>query len=431
MTGSELAAPGELVIFGANHRSSSVDLRDRIFVSDAQAPAFLAEMVSQGVAQCQIMSTCDRVEIQAVVQSAPVAIAALQVALAQRAGQPLAAISGEFYALTGREALRHLFALAASLDSMIVGESQVLGQVKASHQLAGEAGTMGPELAAMLQAAYGAAKRIRTNTAIARGPVSLATCAVQVAKDIQGDLSRRACLLIGGGDMGALMLEHLSHAGLRHLVVGAATPTRAHAIARPYGCPVVAYEDLESALDSADIVIAAAGTGQNLVTAKMVEGALHRRRRRPIFFIDAAVPGDIERAVHDLDDAFRYDLDDLEAVAQEGRLAREAAAGEAWRLLDEDVAAFLRAQAARGAVPGVVRLRRHFEAARAEILARDAGLSAQEATRLLVNKLLHGPYQVLRTAASDSQGKGADMEGFIERLFDLDEREQEDPGTDQ
>ncbi len=430
MTASAPAAPGGLVILGANHRSSSVDLRDRIFVPDAEAPAFLTALVARDVSQCQIMSTCDRVEIQAVAPSAPVAISVLQAALAQRSGQPLAEIRDQFYALTGPPALRHLFAVAASLDSMIVGESQVLGQVKASHQLAGDAGTMGPELATMLQAAYGAAKRIRTDTAIARGPVSLATCAVQVAKDIQGDLSRRSCLLIGGGDMGALMLAHLSHAGLRHLVVSAATAMRAQAIARPYGCPSLTYEDLDSALDGADIVIAAAGTGQNIVTAKMVDAALHRRRRRPIFFIDAAVPGDVERAVHDLEAAYRYDLDDLEAVAQEGRLAREAAAGQAWRLLDQEVAAFLRAQAARRAAPGMVRLRRHFEAARAEILARGTALSAQEATRLLVNKLLHGPYQVLRAAAGDSQGEDAAMVSAIERLFDLEEREQEDPGTE-
>ena len=359
--------------------------------------------------------------------SAPNAIAAIEDALARRSGQSPAAIGSELYVLTGREALRHLFAVASSLDSMMVGESQVLGQVKASHQLAGEAGTMGPELATILQAAYGVAKRIRTDTDIARGPVSIATCAVQVAKDIQGDLSRRTCLLIGGGDMGALMLEYLTHAGLRHLVVGAATLVRAQAIARPHRCPALSYDDLPAALEAADIVIAAAGTGHNLVTATMVEAALQRRRRRPIFFIDAAVPGDVERSVHDLEAAFRYDLDDLEAVAQEGRLAREAAAGKAWQLLDEGIAAFERGQAARRAVPGVVRLQQYFEMVRAEVLARNTGSSAEEATRLLVNKLLHGPFKV---AASGNEGTAGELEQLIARLFALDAQEQEDPGTD-
>ncbi|MHA1564443.1 MAG: glutamyl-tRNA reductase [Alphaproteobacteria bacterium] len=430
MTISEPATPGQLVILGANHRSSSVELRDRLFVADAEAPGFLADLVRAGVGQCMVMSTCDRVEIQAVASSPPIAIAAIQDALVRRAGQPAAAIASQLYTLTGPEALRHLFAVASSLDSMMVGESQVLGQVKASHQLAGEAGTMGPELAAVLQAAYGAAKRIRIDTDIARGPVSIATCAVQVAKDIQGDLSRRTCLLIGGGDMGALMLEYLNQAGLHQLVVGATTLARAQAIARPYGCPAVSYDDLAPALEAADIVIAAAGTGHNLVTARMVEGALRRRRRRPIFIIDAAVPGDVERAVHDLEAAFRYDLDDLETVAQEGRLAREAAAGQAWGLLDEEISAFHRDRAARRAVPAVVRLQQYFETARSEILAGNTGLSAQEATRLLVNKLLHGPYRVLREAASDNEGCDAEMEHFIARLFALDAQEQDDPGTD-
>ncbi len=426
----EPATPGQLIVLGANHRSSSVELRDRLFVSDAEAPGFLSDLVRAGVGQCLVMSTCDRVEVQAMATSPPAATTAIRDALARRCGQPPAAIAGQLYVLNGHQALRHLFAVASSLDSMMVGESQVLGQVKACHRLAGEAGTMGPELGAILQAAYGAAKRIRADTEIAHGPVSIATCAVQVAKDIQGDLSRRTCLLLGGGDMGALMLEYLNNAGLRHHVVGAATLTRAQAIARPYRCLAVSYDDLPAALAAADIVIAAAGTGHGLITVAMVEAALARRRRRPIFFIDAAIPGDVERSVHDLEAAYRYDLDDLEAVAHRGRVARKAAAGQAWRLLDEEIAAFQRHQAARRAVPAITRLQRYFETARAEILAGKPGLNADEATRLLVNKLLHGPYRVLRDATGVNEGADGEMDDLIAKLFILDPREQEDPGSD-
>ena len=383
-------------------------------------PVFLGELAGSGLKQCMVISTCDRIEIQAVHASPAAAIATVTSALAARAGAAAEDVTSQIYSLVGAAAVRHMFAVAASLDSSVVGEPQVLGQVKASHRSAVGAGTAGPELEAVLQAAYGAAKQIRSETAIALGPVTLATSAISVARDIHGDLARCTALLIGGGEMGMTLLEHFALAGLAGMTVAARTATRAEAMARRHGCGAVTYEALDNALGNADIVIAAAGVGQQLVTKSMVEAALSKRRRRPFFLIDAAIPGDIESGVDRLDDAFYYDLDDLETVAKEGRHGRQDAADRAWQLLDAQVAKFLATRTERSIGPAVLRLQQHFEVARAEVLKRVAGEGAEEATRLLVNRLLNRPFTALREAAADEAERRA-TEAALVRLFGLDD----------
>ncbi len=401
----------QIIVVGADFRSSSADLRDRLFIDDTDAPAFLAHLATAGVAECMTMSTCDRVEVQAAVADPAAGVAAIQTALAARAGVAVAEVAAQTYSHTGTAALRHMFAVAAGLQSMIVGEPEVLGQLKASHRAAGAA--TGSRLEAALQASYAAAKQVRSDTAISRGAVSLAACAVRVAADVHGDLSGAHALLLGGGDMGALMLQHFRQAGLRHLVTAAGAPARAADLARQHAAAAITYDALDDALVTADIVIAAAGLGRHLVTAAMVEAAVVRRRRRPVFLLDAAVPGDIEPAVDGLEDAYRYDLDDLETVARAGHAGREAAAHEAWQIIDAAVAAFIRNDGARRAIPAVRRLRGHFEAAREAVLS-DSSLDAAAATRLLVNKLLHVPSNTLREGSDD-------MRGDALRLFGLDD----------
>lgn len=413
----------QIIVVGADFRSSSADLRDRLFIDDTDAPAFLAGLAAAGVGECMTMSTCDRVEVQAAVSDPAASVTAIQAALAARAGVAHADVAAQTYCYTGTAALRHIFAVAAGLQSMIVGEPEVLGQLKASHRAAGAA--TGSRLEAALQASYAAAKQVRSETAISRGAVSLAACAVRVAADVHGDLSRSHALLLGGGDMGALMLQHFRQAGLRHLVTAAGTPARAADLARQHSAAAITYADLTEALVAADIVIAAAGLGRHLITAAMVEAAVLRRRRRPVFLLDAAVPGDIDPAVDDLEDAYRYDLDDLEKVARAGHAEREAAAREAWRIIDAAVDAFVRNDGARRATPAVRRLRGHFEATREAVL-NDPSLDAAAATRLLINKLLHVPSSSLREAGDDNTAQQA------LRLFGLDDDpSQDDPPGDQ
>lgn len=414
-------APAQYVVVGANHRSSTVTLRDIIFVEDAKVPALLRELGERGFAQALLLSTCDRVEVQGLAADPEAAHGAVAAALAAGAGLDPATLQGQLYRLSAEEAVRHIFAVSASLDSAVLGEPQVLGQVKASHRLAREAGTVGPELEAALQAAYGAAKRVRTETAIAAGPVSIVATAVELAREVHGELAPLAGLLIGTGDMGQLMAEELQRAGLGRLTVAAARPARAEALARQLGAHYTDVATLAATLREADVVIACAGTGRYVVTGEMMEQVLRRRRRRPVYLIDLGVPSDIEPSVNRIDDAYLYDLGDLERVALAGQAGRVEAAEAAWRIIDDEVAAFLRARAGRAAVPALVALRRHFETVRERVLGEAGAADAAEATRLLINRLLHDPSEVLRALAAD-EGEGHERalaERLLRRLFRL------------
>lgn len=413
--------PAGLVVVGANHRSSSVMLRDQLFVDDRAAPEFLAALRRAGIRQGLVLSTCDRVEVQAIHGCLAEATAAVRGALAARAGLDPGELDGQIYSLEGEAALHHVFAVAASLDSQIVGEPQVLGQVKASHRLARTAGASGPELETVMQAAYAAAKRVRSETTIAERPVSVAAAAVQVARDVHGELTERTALLVGGADMGELMAEQLLAAGLGRLLVTAPRLARAEAVAQRFACNVVAFDGFAAELANVDIVLASLGARHYLIGSEMVEAALARRRRRPMFLIDAAVPGDIAPEVDRVDDAFLYDLEDLEQVAMLGRATRQAAAGSAWEIIATEVADFLRGRAERRAVPAVAELREQFEAARRRALDEAEG-DAERATRLLVNRLLHAPSEALREIAGGAaEGERERAERLLRRLFRLGE----------
>jgi len=414
-------APAQYVVVGANHRSSSVELRDRIFVEDAAAPAVLGRLREEGLRQALVLSTCDRVEVQGVAEEPELVHAAVARVLAERAGLEQAVLERQLYLHTDEAALRHIFAVAASLDSAVVGEPQVLGQLKAAHRTARDAGTIGSELEAALQAAYAEAKRVRNETRIAEGPVSIVATAVELAREVHGDLGSLGGLLIGTGDMGQLMAEELLRAGLARITVAAPQAARAEALARQLDGHYTDFATLAVALVEADVVIACAGTGRYLVTGEMMEQALRRRRRRPVYLIDLGVPSDIEPAVNRIDDAYLYDLGDLEGAALAGQASRVAAAEEAWHILDEALALFARARAERGAVPTLVALRRHFEQVREQVLAEIGEGNAAEATRLLVNRMLHEPSEALRAIAAEegSSASRALAERLIRRLFRL------------
>jgi glutamyl-tRNA reductase len=410
-----------LVVVGYGHRTAPAALRDRLFIEHGQMTGFLADLRAAGITQSIALSTCDRVEIQgAAADPAAFMRAVLQVFQA-RHNLTAEELGRDVHYLVGDEALRHIFAVAAALDSQIVGEPQVLGQVKEAHQLARDAGLIGPEIDSALQAAYGAAKRVRSETALGERPVTLASAAVQVARDVHGELAGCAALLVGAGDMGELLVEHFRGAGLKRLTVTGPHAARSEALARQLDCHVAPFEPLLPALGAADIVITAAGTGRFSVTVPMVDAALRQRRRRPMLLLDLGVPADIDPGVEPLDGAFRYDLDDLEHVAMSGRVSRETAATEAWAILDAELAAFARARAGRTAAPAITALRRHFEMQRARVLI-EAGGDAVRATELLINRLLHEPSQTLRRLASEAAVDPAtrrEAERLILELFGI------------
>lgn len=410
----------EPFVIAATRRSSSLALRDRLFIDESAAIDFYHRLTESGVTQAIMLSTCDRVEVQGMAEAPDAAIDAVRVVLAARAGEKQAELAVQLETLTGDEAVRRIFAVAASLESQVIGESQVLGQVKEGHRLATRHGMVGPALESLMQAAYAAAKRVRSETEIAERSVTLASGAVQIARDLHGDLSGSTGLILGLGDMGDLIGGQLRLAGLAGTVLTGPS-RRTEAEARRMGCNFVPFDDLEEALADADIVVTAAGTGRFLITVEGMEQALRRRKRRPVLILDGGVPADVEPAVHDLDGAFVYTLDDLEQVAREGRANREAAAAEAWKIVEAEADGWRRSRAERDAVPTLVSLRNRFEAMRDEILAADPNADAAEATRRLVNRLLHRPSEALRELAAES-GDEAEKQAaarMVARLFGL------------
>lgn len=419
------------IVVGANHRSSSLSLRDRLFVEDAELPAFLARLRVAGIGDAMVLSTCDRVEVVAFHADREAACRVVMALMAERAGVDAAELAGQLYVHWDVEAVRHVFTVTASLDSQVLGEPQVLGQVKAGHRIAREAAMTGSGLEALLQAAYAAAKRVRSETAIGERPVSIAAAAVQLARDLHGDLGRCSGLLIGAGEMGELVAGELLAGGLGDLAVIHPTEARAQASARALNCHFAPYDNLVTRLAAADVVLAGLGRRQYVISADMVTAALRQRRRRPVFIVDAGIPGDVEPAVNRIDAAFLYDLNDLERVAMEGRSNREAEARAAWRIIDAEVAAFLHGRAERKAAPALTRLRAHFEEVRAGALA-DAGGDAERATRLLINRLLHGPSRALRALAAGRLGgeRGAAAFDLAEAARTLDHLFALDAGKD-
>lgn len=424
---------GRALVVGANHRSSSMILRDRLFVEDEAVPFILERLKKCGIEQAIVLSTCDRVEVQAFCEN-PVeneqekARQIIEI-LAEHGELTPSEMDGQTYVHWDREAVRQIFAVTASLDSLIIGEPQVLGQVKVAHRISRQAGMTSTGLESILQAAYATAKRVRTETAIGERPVSIAAAATQLAGDLHGDLNNCTVALIGGGEMGELIATDMLGAGLNKLVATHPTQRRAEESARRLDCHTGVFEDLPSLLIDADIVLSALGRRAQAISADMVNTAITARRHKPVFLIDTAIPGDIDPLVERIEDAFLYTLDDLERVAMEGRAGRENESGAAWLIIDADVGAFVRGRAERTAVPALSKLRGHFDVMRQQALI-DGGGDAEKATRLLINRLLHGPSEQLRQVAADGSGKGAaslqEMEGTIDLLFGLDDERYDD-----
>ena len=409
-----------LLIVGVDHRSAPAGLRDRLLQAAEDLSGRLKEIEASGIAEACILATCDRLEVIALDPDRAQAGAALLALQAGWAGLEC----GEYEAFVvrheGEAALRHLFAVAASLESQVVGEPQVLGQVKESHRLAAGQGLCGAGLGRILEAAYGTAKRVRSETRIAERPVSMAAAALELAGRLHGEASRCTALLVGLGEISEVFADELRAAGIAELTVVHPSLARAEAVAHRWQAHVRPWAELDAALADAEIVVAAAGSGRFSVTAAMLRQALRLRRQRPIFLIDAAVPRDVEPAVASLSGAFVYDLADLEAVVESGRQARESGIEQATAILEEELSAFLAAGAERRAVPLVTALRGHFESVRRDVL-ENGKLDAEAATRLLVNRLLHDPSEALRLTASSAPGDQADLERSLRRLFRIDD----------
>ncbi len=408
-----------LLVVGADHRSAPADLRDALLLAAEDPVARLQEIKASGVEEACLLATCDRVLVVALDDQPEAAARRLMELQARWAELAPGDYKGHAIRHVGATALRHLFAVAASLESQVLGEPQVLGQVKDSHRLAAAHGLLGPALETLMQAAYTTAKRARSETGIAEGPVSMASTGLGLARRLHGDLERCSALMIGLGEMSEVFAEALCSAGVARISFIHPAKERAAALAHRLQANVRPWEELTEALSDAEIVISALGRGDFAVTLAGLKEALRRRRQRPIFLIDAAVPRDVEPAVAALDSAFVYDLADLESATDVGRQGRMDAAEVAWSIVEAELSAHLADSAERRAVPSVTALREHFETVRQEVLA-NGKLDAEAATRLLMNRLLHDPSEALRRTAAQAPGDQAELERALRRLFRID-----------
>ncbi len=427
MAHSPLQASRPLVV-GADHRSSSMALRDRLFIDLSARQGFFERLRRLDIDQAMILATNDRIEILALLDDCDRAAPGITKIMADHAGADPLEIGRHTYVKKDEDAVRHLFAVTAAVEGLVIGDGRILDDVAESHRLAKEAGMSGEGLESMLGAAYRVAARVREETSIGQGAVSIASAAGQVAADLHGDLAHRSGLLIGGGEMGETIMALLLRAGLTNLVVTHPSEARAEAVGRAFDCHVAPIESLGQLLESADIVLSAVSTRRYVISHDMVAAAIKVRRHRPVLLIDTGIPGDIEPSVDALRDAFRYTLDDLERVAREGHSKGALQAGSAWEIVNSEVRRFLEQQTGNEARQAIDRLRRRVDEARAQAL-QEAGADAEAATRHLADALLGDPLARLQRLAEEDAPDGAEareqMLALIKEIYRLEDSEGE------
>jgi glutamyl-tRNA reductase len=412
-------------VLGINHTTAPVSLREKVAFSEDRLLAALRTLRREaGVAEVVILSTCNRTELY---WAGSASGAELSQWLERHHGNNLD-LASSLYVHQEQRAVQHAFSVAAGLDSMVLGEAQILGQLKDAYRAAQEAGSTGPSLNKLFQAAFAAAKRVRSETRIGENAVSLASATVSLARRVYSDLSAHTALMIGAGDMNALAARHFISAGVKGMVIANRTLSRAQALAAELKAHAVGLENLDQELARADIVISCTASLVPLITRSAAEAAIRARRRRPIFMVDLAVPRDIDPAVGDLEDVYLFSIDDLQQLIDENRQQREVAAGGARLVIDEEVARFLAESRAQDAGPAIRALRQQADAIRVQTVEQArrllaAGKSADEVidylANTLTNRLLHTPTHALRQAAESADSGLAEA---ITRLL-IDERD--------
>lgn len=413
------------LVLGLNHRTAPVAVRERLAASDGGLGAVAAQLRAlPEVREAVFVATCNRVEVYAVAASA--GAEQLRLWLEQRA--PGASVRDCLYEHHGAQAIRHMFRVAASLDSMVVGEPQILGQVKEAFGAAREQGAVGPQLHRLLSRAFAAAKRVRSETSIGEGSVSVASVAVDLASQIFGDLAGRRVLLVGAGKMALGAARALGQAGAK-LSVTNRSLEKAEALAQERGGDAHPLNSLPMLLERADVVLCSTGASQFVLTLELIQASLRTRRGRPLFVIDISVPRNVDPRVHDLDGAYLFDVDDLEREVAQALGARGGVLANAEKILEEELRSFEQSQRLDGIVPTVSALRERFHSvAHGELEKALSGklkhLSEQDRKQVeamldaTVNKLLHPPTVALRGRAATD---GAALAELVRELFQLPE----------
>jgi glutamyl-tRNA reductase len=424
-----------LFAVGLSHRTAPVDLREALDFARGGVETALSALVSRGVGrEVVVLSTCNRAEIYAAGDSEATADG-LGRFFSEYHNVPHSRVAEHLYVRRGTEAARHLFRVAAGLDSLVVGEPQILGQVKAAYSTANDRQCTGALTNRLFHSAFAAGKRVRAETALGEGAVSVSYAAIALARKIFGQLNGCSVLIVGAGGMAKLTGIHLQAQQVKHIAIASRTLLPAQSLAKRLEGRAIPWDELDGALAAADIVVTATGASDPVLGRTRIEEVMRPRRSRPLFIIDIAVPRDVEPAVGNLDQVFLYNIDDLRTIVKENLARRGGELDHAEAIVEEEVSRFTSWMQSREIVPTVVALRQRFEAIRQSELVRlepklaglppEARARVDEITRLIVEKLLLTPTEQLKSVSDEAMIVAyADA---LNRLFSL---AQEHPARD-
>ncbi len=421
-----------LVLIGVSHHTAPIELRERVDFSRIGIASAAAELTARaGVSEAVVLSTCNRTELYAASEDAETGLTALTNFLADVHQISLDDLKPHLYTRIDADTARHLFRVAAGLDSLVVGEPQILGQVKDAYTASAEQQCTSAVLNKLFHWSFTAGKRVRTETGLAEGAVSVSFAALALARKIFGDLANLSVLILGAGEMAELTATHLAAQRVQKILVASRTAPHAEALAERAGGTAVPWAEFPGALASSDIVVTATGSPTPILTADDISAAMKARRSRPLFIIDIAVPRDVDPNAGNIEQVFLYNVDDLQGIVNENLTRRTAEVEQAEGIVGEEVSQFMAWLGSRGAIPTVVALRQRFEAIRQAELRRlepklaslppEARARVDEITHLIVQKLLLAPTEQLK-AISDHERVTAYTDA-LNQLFSLAEEE--------
>ncbi|MGD8962066.1 MAG: glutamyl-tRNA reductase [Desulfobacterales bacterium] len=419
----------DIILLGINHNTAPIEVRECIAFADDQSKSALHSLMRKAfIKEALLFSTCNRVEVLVVTDDSNRAVAETKTFIAESNKIPLEQFESALYVHKGNEAVRHVFRVAASLDSMVVGEPQILGQIKAAYRTATEEKTSGVILNRLLHRTFFVAKKIRSETGIGDRAVSISYAAVELARKIFGELEGKKVLLIGAGEMAELAVEHLIRCKVDLVMVANRTFETGVELATQFNGQAIRFEEIPESLKTVDIIISSTGAPEYVIRPDQVKGITRKRKNRPLFFIDIAVPRDIDPDINRLANSYVYDIDDLKGIIDENIEDRHKEAIKGERIVDEAVIRFREWYESLEVVPTIIALRKKMTAiAEAELkkTLQTSMISEQEARAVrkmaesLINKILHDPTRFLK-----QNGMREDKSFYIDsvrKLFKLDE----------
>ncbi|MFQ5767067.1 MAG: glutamyl-tRNA reductase [Acidobacteriota bacterium] len=421
----------QLHLIGLSHKTAPLEMRERLVFDPASLPEALerlSSLIGEGH-EILLLSTCNRTEILLHHHRDSFSLEPIHRFLREKSGLPPSRLDGSLYSLEDEDAVRHIFRVACSLDSMVIGEPQILHQVKQAYACARREKRLGPIIDALLQRAFTVAKKVRSQTGIGRHPVSISHAAVELAQTIFGELADRKVLVMGAGKMSGLTLRQIMAGGVRDCHVATRRFQHGLELAQQVGAEAIPFRKVHSFLEEVDIVISSTAAPHHLLNRSQIVSLMRRRRNRPIFFIDIAVPRDIDPAVNDLDNVYLYDLDDLEQVVNDNMEERRKEGRHAEAIIDEEVIRFRRWFLGLSAGPVIKALRVSLHQLRdaefSRLKSQLHGLTVQQMdqverfSRTLVNKILHQPTAELKRSLDGRSAPG--QVALVRRLFQLSE----------